>query len=93
MLELTLSRISLSSGFNNLLKLFSNVYIADVSFSRIAQIEHSRHRRLLGFMVNMLAGLIAYFWKTKKPSLNLRLNPDFSEGAASQDSFQTIIFL
>jgi len=58
---------------------------------RIAQIEHSRHRSLLGFMVKVLAGFIAYSWK--KPSLNLRLNPDFSEWAASQDSFQTIISL
>ena len=58
---------------------------------RIAQIEHSRHRNLLSFMVNLLAGFIAYSWK--KPSLNLRLNPDFSEWAASQDSFQTIISL
>ena len=58
---------------------------------RIAQIEHSRHRSLLGFMVKVLAGLIAYSWK--KLSLNLGLNPDFSEWAASQDSFQAIISL
>jgi hypothetical protein len=50
----------------------------------ISQIEHSRHRSLLGFMVNVLAGLIAYSWKIDKPSLDLRLNPDFSEWTASQ---------
>jgi hypothetical protein len=57
----------------------------------ISQIEHSRHRSLLGFMVNVLAGLIAYSWKIDKPSLNLRLNPDFSEWAASSLSSQPII--
>ncbi|MDD2816467.1 MAG: transposase [Thiotrichaceae bacterium] len=57
----------------------------------ISQIEHLRHRSLLVFMVNVLAGLIAYSWKTKKSSLNLRLNPDFSEWAASRVSFQPII--
>ena len=58
-------------------------------------IEHSRHRSLLGFMVNVLAGLIAYSWKTRKtnkPSLNLRLNPDFSETDISALSSQPIIY-
>ncbi|MDD2816674.1 MAG: transposase [Thiotrichaceae bacterium] len=57
----------------------------------ISQIEHLRHRNLLGCMTNVLAGLIAYPWKTKKPSLNLRLNPDFSEWATSLVSSQPII--
>ena len=56
----------------------------------ISQIEHTRHRSLLGFMINVLAGLIAYSWKTDKPSLNLRLNPDFSEWTASSPSSQPI---
>jgi len=55
-------------------------------------IEHSRHRSLLGFMVNVLAGLIAYSWKTNKPSFNLRLNPDFSETDISALSSQPIIY-
>ena len=37
----------------------------------ISQIEHSRHRSLVGFMVNLLGGLIAYCHQPKKPSLNL----------------------
>ena len=41
------------------------------------QIEHSRHRSLLGFMVNVIAGLIAYTWQDKKPSLKLRMTPLF----------------
>jgi len=38
----------------------------------ISQIEHSRHRSLLGFMVNVVCALIAYSWQPKKPSLHLR---------------------
>ena len=38
----------------------------------ICQIEHTRHRSLANFMVNLLAALIAYTYQEKKPSLNLR---------------------
>ncbi len=37
----------------------------------ISQIEHTRHRSVTNFMVNIVAGLIAYTWQPKKPSLNL----------------------
>lgn len=37
----------------------------------ISQIEHSRHRSVVGFMVNLVAGLIAYTYQPKKPSLNI----------------------
>ncbi len=39
----------------------------------ISQIEHSRHRSVANFFVNLVAGLIAYTWREKKPSLNLRM--------------------
>jgi len=39
----------------------------------VSQIEHSRHRSLTGFMVNLVAGLIAYTYQPKKPSLGLRV--------------------
>jgi hypothetical protein len=38
----------------------------------ICQIEHSRHRSVWNFMVNILAGLIAYTYLPKKPSLDLK---------------------
>jgi len=38
----------------------------------ISLIEHTRHRGVINFMVNIAAGLIAYTWQPKKPSLNLR---------------------
>jgi uncharacterized membrane protein YjjP (DUF1212 family) len=37
----------------------------------ISQIEHSRHRSLSGFMVNLIGGLIAYTFQPKKPSIKL----------------------
>ena len=37
----------------------------------ISQIEHSRHRSPNGFMLNMLAGLVAYCLKDNKPTLNI----------------------
>jgi len=40
----------------------------------MCQIEHTRHRSTQGFLVSLLAGLIAYSYIPKKPSLNIRLN-------------------
>lgn len=37
----------------------------------ISQIEHTRHRSCVSFMVNLLAGLIAYSFKEKKPSIKV----------------------
>lgn len=39
----------------------------------ISQIEHSRHRSLANFMVNLVAGLVAYCHQPKKPGLALDL--------------------
>ncbi len=35
----------------------------------ISQIEHSRHRSLPNFLVNLIAGITAYSLKEKKPSI------------------------
>lgn len=35
-----------------------------------SQIEHSRHRSPLNFVINLLSGLIAYMWQPKKPAIN-----------------------
>ncbi len=37
----------------------------------IPQIEHTRHRSTTNFIVNLIAGLIAYTWQAKQPSLHL----------------------
>lgn len=39
----------------------------------ICQIEHSRHRSPINFLVNQVAGLIVYCHLPKKPSLGLQL--------------------
>ena len=44
----------------------------------ISQIEHTRHRSVVNFMVNVISALIAYSHREKKPSLNIRGN-DFAE--------------
>jgi len=41
----------------------------------ISQIEHTRHRSVTGFMVNLIAGLVAYSFRPKKPSLGLNRDP------------------
>jgi hypothetical protein len=38
----------------------------------ISQIEHTRHRSVVNFMVNLIAGLIAYTWQQNKPSLGIK---------------------
>jgi hypothetical protein len=37
----------------------------------ICQIEHTRHRSMANFMVNLACGLIAYTWQEKKPRIRL----------------------
>ena len=37
----------------------------------ISQIEHTRHRSPENFLINMLAGIVAYTHQPKKPSINL----------------------
>ncbi len=39
----------------------------------ISNIEHSRHRSVANCFVNLIAGLIAYTFREKKPSLNIRV--------------------
>ena len=41
----------------------------------ISQIEHSRHRSPVNFIINLFAGLIAYCRQPKKPSLHLDNQP------------------
>jgi hypothetical protein len=41
----------------------------------ISQIEHTRHRSPVNFLVNLLCGLIAYCHQPKKPSLQLNMLP------------------
>lgn len=40
----------------------------------IFDLEHSRHRSLINYMINVVASLVAYSYQEKKPSLNIRRN-------------------
>lgn len=41
----------------------------------LCQIEHTRHRKVANFMVNLVAGMIAYTYQPEKPSLYDRPEP------------------
>lgn len=64
---------------NRLLPLFDKLLLrkralietVNDQLKNISQIEHTRHRSIANFMVNSLAGLIAYTHQPLKPSLNL----------------------
>ena len=46
-------------------------FTSNDQLKNISQVEHSRHRSFNNFVVNLLAGLVAYTHQPKKPSLNL----------------------
>jgi hypothetical protein len=64
---------------NSLIKLMDKILLrkraiiesVNDQLKNICQIEHSRHRSRFNFLVNLLAGLIAYSYHPKKPSLDL----------------------
>jgi hypothetical protein len=65
---------------NRLLPLFDKLLLGKRSIcepinnqlKNISQIEHSRHRSVFNFVVNRMAGLVAYPFGEKKPSLDIR---------------------
>jgi Transposase DDE domain len=67
---------------NKLLPLFDKLLLRKRSIietvndqlKNISQIEHPRHRSPFNFFVNLMAGLVAYTFREKKPSLNIRLH-------------------
>ena len=54
-----------------LLRKRSLIETVNDQLKNICQIEHSRHRSPVNFLVHLIAGLIAYTKKPKRPSLNL----------------------
>ena len=67
---------------NRLLSLFDKLLLRKRSIietvndplKNISQIEHARHRSPFNFFVNLIAGLVAYTFREKKPSLNIRFS-------------------
>ena len=56
---------------NILLRKRAIIETVNDQLKNISQIEHSRHRSVANAMVNLLAGLIAYTYQEKLPSLKL----------------------
>ena len=54
-----------------LLRKRSLIETVNDQLKNISQIEHTRHRSVNNFMVNLVAALIAYSLQPKKPSLNM----------------------
>ena len=54
-----------------LLRKRSLIETVNDQLKNIAQIEHTRHRSLTSFSVNLLSALIAYTYQPKKPTLKL----------------------
>lgn len=59
-----------------LLRKRSLIETVNDQLKNISQIEHSRHRSVTNFLVNLVAGLIAYTYQAKKPSLHIRMPLD-----------------
>lgn len=59
-----------------LLRKRSLIETVNDQLKNISQIEHSRHRSVTNFLVNLVAGLIAYTYQPKKPSLHIRMTQD-----------------
>jgi hypothetical protein len=57
-----------------LLRKRSLIETVNDQLKNISQIEHTRHRSIWNFMVNILGALAAYALQPKKPSLNLAAN-------------------
>lgn len=64
---------------NRLLKLIDKILLrkraviesVNDQLKNICQIEHSRHRSVYNFLVNLLAGLVAYTYQPRKPTVDL----------------------
>jgi Transposase DDE domain len=61
-----------------LLRKRSLIETVNDQLKNICQIEHTRHRSVTNFLVNLVAGLIAYTYQPKKPSLHIRMPQDAS---------------
>lgn len=77
----------LSSFDKILLRKRSLIETINDQLKNISQLEHSRHRSLTGFMLNLVAALVAYSFQPKKPSLHLSFNPQAMIVVGEDDRF------
>tara|TARA_R110002050_G_scaffold296815_1_gene457228 strand:- start:15651 stop:15890 length:240 start_codon:yes stop_codon:yes gene_type:complete len=62
---------NLSDGDAILLRKRALVESVNDGLKNICKIEHTRHRSVTGFLVNVIAALATYCFFPKKPSLNI----------------------
>ena len=55
-----------------LLRKRSIIETVNDQLKNISQMEHSRHRSPVNFLINLLSGLVAYTRQPKKPSLKFK---------------------
>ena len=63
----------MSMGDKLLLRKRSIIETINDQLKNISQIEHSRHRSFVNFLLNLISGLIAYCLQPKKPSIRTNL--------------------
>lgn len=63
----------ISTADKLLLRKRSIIETVNDQLKNISQIEHTRHRSVWNFMVNILGGLIAYALQPKKPSIRVNM--------------------
>ena len=66
----------LSAGGSLLIRKRAIIESVNDELKNIAQVEHSRHRSLHDFLVNMMSAISAYYLFPKKPSIRLETVSD-----------------
>ena len=79
--------VVLSSFDKILLRKRSLIETINDQLKNISQLEHSRHRSLTGFMLNLVAAWVAYSFQPNKPSLHLSFNPQAMIVVGEDDRF------
>ncbi len=55
-----------------LLRKRSIIETVNDELKNICQVEHSRHRSVVNFLTNLIAGIVAYHFLPKKPALKYK---------------------
>ena len=90
-LRRNMKKVALENIDKILLRKRTLIETVNDQLKNISQIEHSRHRSMIGFMVNVVCALIAYSWQPKKPSLNIRTSTGQDLSTATDNSASCIL--
>ena len=78
---------ALSNEEKLLLRKRSVIETVNDELKNICQVEHTRHRSLSGFIINIMSAIAAYYFFPKKPSIKKDIeetNPKLSKAAKAQ---------